>query len=182
MSGIEKHNKETGSWFCAVTHDLSIAETVKQSILDFPSWAWIYHESDTDEGTPHVHFLIKANGTRNIKQISDKIGLESNYIQVCRKVVAFRRYMLHLDSPDKIKYTVNDVHTRCHVDFREAEEGNKKRDVYDLFNDFCRLQQGTLTPQEFIQLNYVEMEKMPFALKIKTFSIINNTYMRTLAT
>lgn len=174
MSGIEKHNKETGSWFCAVTHDLSLAEEIKKSILDFPSWAYIYHEPDSDDGTPHIHYLIRSNGTRNIKQISDKIGLPSNYIQVCRKVVAFRRYMLHLDSPEKKQYKPSDVVTRCHADFREAADGNVKRDVFSLYNDFCRLRNGSMTPAEFIQLNYVEMEKLPFAVKIKTFSIINS--------
>ena len=174
MSGIDKHNKETGTFFCSVTHDLSLAEEMKKSILDFPSWAWIYHEPDSDDGTPHVHFLVRANGTRNIKQIADKLGIESNFVQVCRKVVAFRRYMMHLDSADKIQYTVHDVHTNRHADFRQAEQGNQDKDVYSLYQDFIKLKKGEITSDEFIQLNFVEMSKMPFYQKIKTFEIISD--------
>lgn len=174
-SKIEKHNKEAGTYFCAVTHDLSLAEEIKKSILDYKSWAWIYHEPDTEDGTPHVHFLLRANGTRNIGQVADHIGLPSNYIQVCRKVVAFRRYMMHLDSSDKIKYDVKDVHTNNHADFRLAKQGNQDKDVYSLYKDWQRLRIGRMTPDEFIQLNFVEMSKMPFYQKIKTFQAIQAT-------
>lgn len=174
MSGLsQKHELEKGTEFCAVTHDLSLAEDIKKSIIDYRKWAWIYHEPDTEDGTPHVHFLISTNGTRSIKNISDKIGLPSNYIQVCRKVVAFRRYMLHLDSDDKIKYKVEDVHTNSHVDFRIALRGNESSsDVYELFKSFRSLSMGRKTVDEFIQENYVEMSKMAFSQKIKTFEIL----------
>lgn len=175
MSGIDKHNKEMGTFFCSVTHDLSLAEEMKKSILDFPSWAWIYHDPDNDDGTSHIHFLVRANGTRNVKQIADKLGIESNYVQVCRKVVAYRRYMMHLDSPDKHQYTVQDVHTNRHFDFRSAEQGNQDRDVFTLFQDFKNLKHGKITADEFVQQNFVEISKMPFYQKIKTFEIITDS-------
>lgn len=176
MSGIKQHESQTGTYFCAVTHDLTLADEIKKSILDFKSWAWVYHEPDNDDGTPHVHFLLRANGTRSIKQIADKIELPSNYIQVCLKVVAFRRYMMHLDSPDKKQYDVGDIHTNCHADFRSAKEGNEKKDVNSLFRDFRRLSSGFITPEEFIQLNYVEMSSMAFSQKIRTFETLLNIY------
>lgn len=177
MSGLsKKHESETGNCFCAVTHDLELAEDIKSAIRDYKKWAWIRHEADTDEGTPHVHFLIITNGTRSIKHISDKIGLPSNYIQVCRKVVAFRRYMMHLDCDDKIKYNVHDVVTNCHSDFRIAYEGNTRTtDVYELFKSFRSLASGRKSADEFIQENYVEMSNMSFSQKIKTFEIIIKT-------
>ena len=174
MSGLEKHCKETGTFFCSVTHDLTLAEEMKKSSLDFQSWAWIYHEPDTEDGTPHVHFLVRANGTRNVRQVAEKLGIEPNYVQVCRKVVAFRRYMMHLDSDDKIKYNVSDIHTNNHTDFRIASRGNEEKDINSLWHDFCRLKSGRMTADEFIQLNFIEMTKMPFYQKIKTFEIIND--------
>lgn len=184
MSGLsKKHEKETGTEFCAVTHDLELAEDIKKALLDFRKWAWIRHEPDTEDGTPHVHFLIITNGTRSIKNISDRIGLPSNYIQVCRKVVAYRRYMMHLDSDDKIKYKVTDVHTNHHTDFRIAAEGNSKDcDVYELFKSFRSLSCGRKTADEFIQENYIEMTKMSFSQKIKTFEIILKTEYKSIDT
>lgn len=175
MSGINKHNKETGTYFCSVTHDLILADEMKKVLPDFKSWAWIYHEPDNEDGTPHVHFLVRANGTRNIKQIAEKLGIESNYVQVCRKVVAFRRYMLHLDSDDKKKYEVSQVHTNNHADFRAAANGNVEKDIYALYQDYVKLQNGYITIDEFIQLNFVELSKMPFYQKIKIFDILTKS-------
>lgn len=178
MSGkLSQHENEKGTYFCSVTHDLALAEEMKKVLPDFTNWAWIYHEPDTEEGTPHVHFLIRHNGTRSVKQIADKLGIASNYVQVCRKVVAFRRYMLHLDSDDKIKYTIDDVHSNNIADFKEAELGNQVKDVYALYRDFQKLSSGKITPDEFIQLNFVEMSKMAFSQKIKTFEILQKTFM-----
>lgn len=173
---LSDHEKEKGTYFCSVTHDLDLAQEMIKTLPDFTYWAWIRHDPDTEQGTEHYHFLVRHNGSRSVKQIADKLGISPQYVQVCRKVVAFRRYMLHLDSDDKIKYTIDDVHTSSIAGFRDAIEGNKERDVYSLFKDFRNLSTGAITPDEFIQLNFIEMSKMAFSQKIKTFDIINKTY------
>ncbi|MBQ9180946.1 hypothetical protein IJ135_02535 [Candidatus Saccharibacteria bacterium] len=173
MSGhLSDHEKEQGTFFCSVTHDLDLAKEMIQVLPDFTSWAYIYHQPDTEEGTPHYHFLVRNNGTRNVRQIADKLGIPSNYVQVCRKVVAFRRYMLHLDNDEKIKYTIDDVVTNRISDFKQAIQGNTESDVYELFRSFRSLSDGSLTADEFIQQNFIEMSKMAFSQKIKTFEII----------
>lgn len=173
MSGkLKQHSKEKGTYFCSVTHDLGLADEMINTLPDFNFWAYIRHEPDIEEGTPHVHFLVRSNGTRNIQQIADKLGISPQYVQVCRKVVAFRRYMLHLDQDEKIKYTLDDIHTNHLLYFKEAIIGNQEKDVYDLFKSFRSLSSGEKTADEFIQENYIEMSKMAFSQKIKTFEII----------
>lgn len=176
MSGrMSQHEKEKGTFFCSVTHDLDLAQEMIKVLPDFTQWAYIYHEPDTEEGTPHYHFLVRNNGTRSVKQIADKLGISPQYVQVCRKVVAFRRYMLHLDSDDKKKYDLSDVRTNSLASFKAAIVGNQERDVYDLFRSFRSLASGLKSADEFIQENYVEMSKMAFSQKIKTFEIILKT-------
>ena len=173
MSGkLAKHEQERGTFFCSVTHDLALAEEMIKVLPDFTSWAYIRHEPDTEDGTPHVHFIVRQNGTRNVRQIADKLGISSQYVQVCRKVVAFRRYMLHLDQDEKKKYNLEDIHTNRMADFKAAVIGNEQKDINALYRDFIDLSRGTITPDEFIQLNYVELSNMPFYQKIKTFEII----------
>ncbi|MBQ9018034.1 hypothetical protein IJ118_03175 [Candidatus Saccharibacteria bacterium] len=173
MSGkLEKHEQERGTFFCSVTHDLALAEEMIKGLPDFTSYAYIRHEPDTEEGTPHVHFLVRNNGTRSVKQIANKLGISPQYVQVCRKVVAFRRYMLHLDNDEKIKYSIDDIHTNRISDFKAAILGNSEGDVYDLFKSFRSLSCGEKTADEFIQENYAEMSRMAFSQKIKTFEII----------
>lgn len=174
---FEKYINQTGSWFTCVTHDLSLADDIKKTILDFPFWAWIYHEPDRDDGTPHVHFLVRTNGTRKIKHIAEKFNIEPNFIQIVRQEVGLMRYFMHLDSDDKIKYDVNDVHTNSHADFRKAKEGEFKPSVIDLYNNFTLLSKGEIKPIQFIQEHITDIDKMNFSQKIRTLQIIKDTYM-----
>lgn len=171
-SKLSLHEKEKGTFFTSVTHDLELAQNMIQVLPDFTSYAYIYHEPDTETGTPHYHFLVRNNGTRSVKQIADKLGISPQYVQVCRKVVAFRRYMLHLDQDEKKKYTLDDLVTNRKLDFEAAVRGEQQTDVYDLFKSFRQLAQGMKTPDEFIQENFIELSKMCFSQKIKTFETI----------
>lgn len=172
---MSDHEKEKGTFFCSVTHDLELAQEMIKTLPDFTYWAYIYHEPDTEEGTPHFHFLVRNNGSRSVKQIADKLGISPQYVQVCRKVVAFRRYMLHLDQEEKKKYDIADVYTNSPSAMKSAVLGNQTRDIYDLFKSFRSLSTGVITADEFIQENYVEMSQMAFSQKIKIFEILLKT-------
>ena len=176
---LDEHLKQKGYYFCSVTHDLGLAKSMIEVLPDFSYWAYIYHEPDTENGTPHYHFLVHHNGTRSVQQIADKLGISGQYVQVCRKVVAFRRYMLHLDDDEKIKYTLEQVHTNSLPSFKAAILGNDNRDVNSLFADYKRLMHGEITPDEFIQLNYCELQKMNPYQKLKTFELITKAHNTT---
>lgn len=167
-----KREQESSSWFTFVTHDLILADKIKLSIRDYKEWAWIRHLPDSEEGSEHVHFLICANGTRTIKQVSDKIGLPSNFIQICRSVVGTKRYFLHLDNPEKQQYSFDDIHTNNHRSFRDAINPIESPDLSSLFQDYCSLRNGTLSSLDFITRHYREIEHLSFYQKIKTFDTI----------
>lgn len=168
--------KQKSTYFCLVTHDLKLAEEIKTVVLDFPYWAWIFHQPDDDDGSPHVHFIVRNNGTRSVKQMADKLGIASNFVQPCRKVVAYRRYLMHLDDLDKHQYSKDDVHTNDPVALESAIKGNEKRDVNSLFIAWQRLSRSEITPQEFIQENFVDLQSLNFYQKIKTFECIQKSY------
>lgn len=175
MTKLEKHLNETYNCFCFVTHDLELADSIKKIILDFPFWAWIEHEPDDEDGTKHIHFLIKTNGTRKIKHIQDKINLPGNFIQTCKSFVGYQRYFMHLDNPEKHQYKLTDVHTNDHSSFRAAISPLKP-DLMEVYNDFNALRSGKMKPQDFVIKNSIQIDKMPFYQKIKTFDIINKNY------
>lgn len=178
MTKLEQHAKERGTYFCSVTHDLDLAKSMIETLPDFQKWAYIEHQPDTEEGTPHVHFIVRDNGTRSVQNIADKLGISPQYVQVCRKVVAFRRYMLHLDQDEKIKYKLEDIHTNNKLDFEDAIRGNEAPDIYAQFRSFKALASGQKTADEYVQENYIELSKMAFSQKIKTFEIILKTEKR----
>lgn len=83
---LSEHEKEKGTYFTCVTNDETCRKNIKEICKDFHSWAWIDHEPDTEDGKPHTHFLLRANGTRSVKQMADRIEISPQYIQVCLNV------------------------------------------------------------------------------------------------
>ena len=173
---LTEWEKQKSTYFCTVTHDLNLAEDMKKIILDFPYWAWIQHDPDNEDGTDHVHFIVRNNGTRSVKQMADKLGIPSNFVQPCRKVVAYRRYLMHLDDPDKKQYSIDDVHTNDLASLQSAILGDDRKDVNSLFYDWERLSRSEITPAEFIQENFCDLQKLNFYQKIKTFEAISKSY------
>lgn len=173
---MSDHEKEKGTYFTCVTNDEECRKNIKEICKDFQSWAWIDHQPDDEDGKEHTHFLLRANGTRSVKQMADRIQISPQYVQVCRKIVAFRRYMIHKDNPEKRQYTLADIVTNSPDGFKMAIEGEEKKDINSLFRDFNLLSSGKISPEEFIQQNYFEMSKMAFSQKIKTFEILLKVY------
>lgn len=174
MSGkLNQHEKEKGTYFCVVTNDNYCRTNIKQICSDFPCFAWIDHLPDDENGSEHTHFLLRNTGTRTVKQMADRLEIPSNFVQVCRKVTAFRRYMLHADNPEKRQYSLDDIHSNRLIDFKIALEGNESKDVFSLYRDFSSLSSGDITPHEFIERNLIEIQKLTFSQKIKIFDTIH---------
>lgn len=164
--------KQKSTYFCTVSHEEKQRQSLKEVCPDFQYWAWIDHEPDGECKTEHTHFILRNNGTRSVKQVADKLGIPSNFVQPCRKVVAYRRYFMHLDDPDKRRYSLSDVHTNDIGSFKSAMLGNETRDVTEIYADFKKLRNGIITDEEFLQTNFVELQKCNFYQKIKIFEAI----------
>lgn len=174
MSGkLSQHEKEKGTYFSVVTNDNYCRSNIKDICIDFPCFAWIDHLPDDENGSPHTHFLLRNNGTRSVKQMADRLDIPSNYVQVVRKVGAFRRYMVHADNPEKRQYSLDDIHSNRLIDFKIALDGNQERSVQDLYSDFRDLACGRISPEDFIDRNFNEVQKMSFGQKIKLFDTLH---------
>lgn len=171
---LSDHEKEKGTYFTCVTNNIECRNNIKEICKDLQYWAWIDHQPDDEEGSEHTHFLLRANGTRSVGQMASKLEISPQYVQVCRKVVAFRRYMIHKDNPEKRQYTIDDVHSNYIDSFRMSIEGdNAIKDVYSLFKSLDMLQGGRLSLDEFVQIHYVELSSMAFSQKIKTYETLS---------
>lgn len=173
MSGkLSQHEKERGTYFSVVTNDFQCRKNIKEACIDFPVWAYIDHQPDDEEGKEHTHFLLRQNGTRSVKQMAERLQIPSNYVQVVRKVGAFRRYMIHVDNPEKKQYEISDIHSNRIIDFKIALEGNKDRSVLEIYSDFKDLSTGKITPDDFIDRNFAEIARMSFSQKIRLFDTL----------
>ena len=111
---LSDYERTRGYWFRGVTFDAECMVNVKKNILGAKKYFYITHQpdkTDTEENTPeeisaaprvHLHFLCCFTGGRNIKQVSDFLGLPSNFIQRVRDPRATQRYLVHKDS--QVKY------------------------------------------------------------------------------
>lgn len=170
------HEKEKGCWFTAVSHDEECRARLKQNCKEFPFWGWIDHvpDKETEESDKHfhTHLIIRTAGSRSIKQVSDVLNIPSNYCQVVRQKRSLMRYFRHLDNPEKHQYSEQDVHASSLATFKIAWEDNSDDDVRRTFYDMQRLQRGQINSSEFVDLHYLELQKMPFYQKIKTYELI----------
>lgn len=79
----------------------------------FSMWAYCLHDSDLcEDGTPkksHIHFLGKLDDVRSPEVVCRDLRLPSNSISNVKSWKAACRYLIHLDSPTKYQYSVDDV-------------------------------------------------------------------------
>lgn len=162
---LEEYEKTRGVWFNGVTYDMESINNIKESIKDYPFWAYIEHKPDkeTEESDKHfhLHFLLKANGSRSIKQVADSLSLPSNFIQKTKSKRSYGRYFIHLDNPEKIQYTIDNISCNKISQFKLWFQDNQDNDVRRLYSDLKKLRQGSISTEDFIDLHYCQLLQMP---------------------
>lgn len=173
---LSDHEKEKGCWFIAVSHDFETRTKMKTTCKEFPFWGWVDHQPDkeTEESDKHfhTHIIIRTAGSRSIKQVSGILGCPSNYIQVCRNKRSQMRYFRHLDNPEKVQYGEEAIHASSLSTFKIAWQDNSDDDVRRLYSDLSKLRSGRIRPSDFVDLHYIEFQKMPFYQKLRSFGLI----------
>lgn len=79
----------------------------------FSMWAYCLHDSDfCEDGSPkksHIHFLGKLDDVRSPEVVCRDLCLPSSSISNVKSWKAACRYLIHLDSPTKFQYSIDDV-------------------------------------------------------------------------
>ena len=93
------------------SYDIDTA--LSSAISYFPMWAYCLHDSDiTDDGSPkkdHIHFLGKLDDVRSPDVVCRDLQLPIHSIANVKNWKAACRYLVHLDSPSKFQYSIDDV-------------------------------------------------------------------------
>lgn len=120
MAGKKKKNKTQDRKFWGVLYPDSktyncneVLEIIKEY---FQEWAFILHDKDLENGEPkkpHIHWMGKNPNPVPKSTISNRLGVEQNYIDYVDKWRVCARYLVHNteDSQDKYQYLVEDVQT-----------------------------------------------------------------------
>lgn len=79
----------------------------------FSSWAYCLHDLDIlDDGSlkkTHIHFLGKLDDVRSPEVVCRDLQLPFNSIANIKNWRSACRYLVHLDSPTKHQYSIDDV-------------------------------------------------------------------------
>jgi hypothetical protein len=89
-------------------------------------WAITHDRDSNDEGErvePHTHILIEYDTPRRLSSVANLLGVAPNFIEIARNQGTFRRYLCHLNHPEKYQYDPGDVITNSPVSYTDAISG-----------------------------------------------------------
>lgn len=72
-------------------------------------YAYIKHQPETDEKISHYHAFIHLDSATTEEALSKRIGIPLDKVQYVKNVRGGCRYLTHIDYPDKIQYSLDDV-------------------------------------------------------------------------
>lgn len=144
--------------------------------------AWlIFHDKDEDK-EPHIHFVIKCGTAHTESAVKgwftqEVDGVKQNtFVQPCQSIRGSLRYLLHLDNPEKVIYSPDNVivigGTRAERTFTDALNDNGEADrqfdtVMSYTNHEITLHEAVrLCPELFIH-KYVSIQKLVRDLRIE---------------
>lgn len=84
-------------------------EDVFFNIKGFKYWAIVKHFPEDDEKKIHYHVIIKLENATTCESISKRLGVPLVHVKFVRNIRAMCRYLIHLDDPEKIQYSIDDV-------------------------------------------------------------------------
>ena len=99
--------------FMIMLYEDSTTYDYKEVLFDlkgsFKNYAYIKHQPETNEKKSHIHFILSLDNARSILSIAKRVGVAPNYFQPIKSLRASCRYLIHIDTDDKIKYNLSDV-------------------------------------------------------------------------
>lgn len=123
--------------------DIYSFEDVMFNLRGFKYYAYIKHLPESNETKEHYHVYISVDSATTIKAIANRLGIPSNYIQYVKSVRSSIRYLTHIDYPEKIPYSIDDVHVSKLFErkFMKQFEDIKTEteiieDIYNWINNF----------------------------------------------
>lgn len=116
---MEKNSTDTRARnFCFVVAEESAPENWIKTLDDehVPAFISPLHCDDkTADGKAkfhHWHIIVMFRGKKSVKQVRElahKVGAVNDYVQICKDLRGYARYLCHLDDPNKAQYNPADV-------------------------------------------------------------------------
>lgn len=80
------------------------------NLKGFKYWAYIEHKPESDEKKIHYHAYISLDSATTEKAVAKRLGIPDIHVQFIRNCRSGMRYLTHIDYPEKIQYSLDQVH------------------------------------------------------------------------
>lgn len=102
---------------------------------EYKYYAYIEHEPEHNELKKHTHVIIHSPNGMRVGQLAKKLGVPYNYFQVPLSLRGCRRYLTHIDYPEKIQYDLQFVNvSKSYMKTLYQAFDDEKIDI-DILND-----------------------------------------------
>lgn len=90
-----------------------------------PAFVSPLHDKDINPGgeakKAHYHVMLMFDGVKTLEQAQSIFSLIGGVgCEVVQSVRGYARYLCHLDNPEKVQYSQDDVRTMCGADYASA--------------------------------------------------------------
>lgn len=72
-------------------------------------YAYIKHQPETEEKLEHYHAFIHLDTACTESALAKRLGIPKDKVQYVKNVRGGCRYLTHIDYPEKIQYSIDDV-------------------------------------------------------------------------
>ena len=84
-------------------------EDVLFNLHSLKYYAYIKHQPESDEKQEHYHAFIRLDSATTEERLASRLGIPKDKVQYVKNVRGGCRYLTHIDYPEKIQYSLDQV-------------------------------------------------------------------------
>lgn len=143
--------------------NLEQAENIIQCLPDFPTWAYIKHQPDDENGSVHYHFYLHLIQPISISNLSEKLEIPDHMIEWVRIKTKLIQYLIHKNNPEKIQYSEDQIITNNREYIHNfIDPVANTSDIFREFNSLSDVATGKITPHRYLELHSDSISSLPF--------------------
>lgn len=133
-------------------------------------YAYIKHLPETDEKIEHYHAFIHLDSATTEEALAKRIGIPKDKVQYVKNIRGGCRYLTHIDYPEKIQYSLDDVKV----------SGLFKRKFLKNFEDIKTEEEIIQDIYFFIENNHYDSytEKLKYLIMFVNINCYDTVYKR----
>lgn len=152
--------------FSLVDHNHCVQQRIKENYNSI-KFAWILHDKDTSAERKHFHYLLMFPNPVSFSSVANTLEIPVTMIQKVFSKRGILDYLTHENDPNKFHYSLSEIESN--FDIEEEKKITSDRDVMQLFDDYCLVRMGDLTPRDFIEKYNTDFTTMSLPSILQSF-------------